>query len=209
MENKLDKLMELGELLKSGTITQEEFNNLKNELLNPEKQSGENLNLKDLDKSKATSLKKETINLNQKVKLKSNTNINTSRKDENFSSDKSANSTVISGNEKSGYSIGYYFLIAVIIFFIYVGKSFISQMNEDKKQNSENVGNSSSSDSEPRKCSRCYGSGKVATYSSLTCEASHFDYRDCGEGHKSEYDCFAVGSKTCPCCKGTGKPYYQ
>lgn len=42
MKSKLDKLNELGELLKSGAITQNEFNKLKAELLNPQKQSEEN-----------------------------------------------------------------------------------------------------------------------------------------------------------------------
>ena len=48
MKSKLDKLNELGELLKSGTITQDEFNILKTELLNPQKQSEENPKLTEL-----------------------------------------------------------------------------------------------------------------------------------------------------------------
>ncbi|MCC8360274.1 SH3 domain-containing protein [Salinimicrobium sediminilitoris] len=54
-----------------------------------------------------------------------------------------------------------------------------------------------------RTCSRCNGTGKVATYSGATCSFSHFEYGNCG-GHKSGYDCFSVGSKTCPCCNGVG-----
>jgi hypothetical protein len=51
MKSKLDKLNELGELLKSGTITEEEFDNLKGELLNPQlgnQISSENQEIKEL-----------------------------------------------------------------------------------------------------------------------------------------------------------------
>jgi len=48
MKSKLDKLNELGELFKSGAITQEEFDNLKSEILNPDSQSKENPKLVEL-----------------------------------------------------------------------------------------------------------------------------------------------------------------
>ena len=42
MASKLDKLNELGELLKSGAITQEEFNDLKKEILDSDVKEPEN-----------------------------------------------------------------------------------------------------------------------------------------------------------------------
>jgi uncharacterized membrane protein YgcG len=56
-----------------------------------------------------------------------------------------------------------------------------------------------------KKCNRCNGMGSVSTYSSVTCKFSHFNYGDCFGGHKSGYNCVPVGSKTCPCCNGTGE----
>jgi len=66
MKSKLDKLNELGELLKSGTISQEEFNNLKNELLRPQTESPENQKIVELNEL----LKSGTISQEEFDKLK-------------------------------------------------------------------------------------------------------------------------------------------
>lgn len=54
-------------------------------------------------------------------------------------------------------------------------------------------------------CKRCEGSGVIATYSTLGCKDPLSHYQgDCkAEEHTSS--CTASGSKTCPCCHGSGK----
>jgi len=83
---------------------------------------------------------------------------------------------------------------------------FFAFGSDDSKSNTNSSSISkSSTNQEEKKCVRCNGSGSVSTYSSATCTMSHFDQGDCYGGHKSEYDCTTVGSKTCPCCHGSGK----
>lgn len=93
-----------------------------------------------------------------------------------------------------------------------VASMVILAIGSDESDNSSSSGSNSSTSSgssnnkqQDNKCPRCNGSGSVSTYSAATCTMSHFESGDCYGGHKSGYDCIPTGSKTCPCCNGSGK----
>jgi hypothetical protein len=74
---------------------------------------------------------------------------------------------------------------------------------------SKKSGNSSSESKTEQKasdvCPRCDGRGHIATYGAYGCKnSSHFASGSCGtDSHTGE--CTSSGSKTCPCCNGSGK----
>lgn len=77
--------------------------------------------------------------------------------------------------------------------------------DESKSSSSSSSNSSSPTKTEEKKCERCGGRGRIATYGAYGCsDMSHFASYDCGtDSHTSS--CTSSGSKTCPCCNGTGK----
>jgi hypothetical protein len=75
----------------------------------------------------------------------------------------------------------------------------------DESKSSETKSTNIEEKKQEQKCNRCGGSGYIATYGAYGCKhMSHFASSPCGsDSHTS--DCISSGSKTCPCCHGTGK----
>jgi hypothetical protein len=104
----------------------------------------------------------------------------------------------MTNNNKYLKTIGSTLIVGAFLFFAFGS-------DDSKSTSSSSSSSSSSSKPEEKKCVRCGGRGSISTYSSATCTMSHFDQGDCYGGHKSGFNCTPVGSKTCPCCNGSGK----
>jgi len=219
MNKKIENLNNLMNLLNSGAITQDEFDKLKLEIFKSDGKTDEELEsrvtkLKELFESNKISkselnelYEKKGITVEQysirKSKLSYTKKISpTKLKGSNKSSAivKRSHKETVNNDKNTDSASGWGRSLIAVAIIIIMGGFLISVMFESVETSNSTV----SPEQDDGKCSRCYGRKKVATYSQSTCSPSHFKYGDCG-GHMDEYDCFSVGSKTCPCCNGSGR----
>lgn len=106
---------------------------------------------------------------------------------------------------------GYKLLLAFTCFSILYGvyTTFISNdksnSHHSQAEQVETSGTNESETTSDSTCPRCEGSGEISTYGAGGCSnMAHFSLSDCGHDHHTD-SCIASGSKTCPCCNGTGK----
>lgn len=106
-----------------------------------------------------------------------------------------------------GYKLLLTFTCFSILFAVYT--NFISNDNlGNRGSNTEQVEKSLTNESETKSdsyCPRCGGAGEISTYGAGGCSnMSHFPSSDCSRDYHTD-SCIASGSKSCPCCNGTGK----
>lgn len=124
-----------------------------------------------------------------------------------------ANQKVMSQKEKQTRII-----LASIIGVVFIGLFVFSKYgdtpnNREEKRIEQEISNKNTESSTEQNtvdedvCSKCGGTGYVPTYSIEGCRhPAHFSVGDCTSDHHSA-ECISSGSKTCPCCNGTGKSH--
>jgi hypothetical protein len=182
MKSKLDKLNELGELVKSGTLTQDEFNKLKTELLTRKVTKTESNQVKkELKKKSISTHNKKTPGIDKLLTEKEKRKLNMGSRKKN----------------KSGRGIGFYALWGLGIFLFFVIKSVVSfDFDKDINGNPINTSVNNSSKSKTDEWTPPYGYKKGGTC------------RDCSGTGKYLYDGpFGVVKEGAICAGCNGRGY--